>query len=392
MIVYFLFLILVVLLELYLVYVKKKNKETSFYVLRRKIELENFFLIVCFTLLFVLFIFRDYTVGTDLKNYLIRFLKIGETPFNELWDLSNHYSFEFGFTLLNKFIYMIFPSTFSFMVVSSFFTLIGFYHFINKFSKNKLLSFYIFFTFSMATNSMNTIRQYMAISLLLFSIDYLLSRDLKKYLIFVILATTIHSSSIIFVVLYPLINCLKFNVLDKKSIYLLLIFVAFFSLGGFEIIKYIMSFTSFAWYLNNLKGSGETMLVLLITIFIFLEYIYMNKSNGQIINTLMMMLGITILLNSVALHIGILERMMRTFIPAIIILIPNSFDYMNFKKNTICLIRIASHIFFLFYFIYIMLTPASSGNTNSYKFINPINLNTEIEHIYEEVYSGNLLN
>lgn len=391
MFIYFLFLILIIFFELFLVHQEKKGKQISICFFGKNIDLETFFLLICFSLLFILLVFRDYTVGTDLKNYLIRFIKIGETPFNELYDISNYYSFEFGFTLLNKIIYMIFPSTFSFMILSSLISLFGFYHFINKYSRNKLFSFYIFFTFSMATNSMNTIRQYMAISILLYSLDYLLNKDIKKYLLYIFLATSIHSSSIIFIVLYPLINRFKVNVINKKYVFLLLLFIAFFLFGGFELIKYLMSFTSFAWYLNNLNGSGETMLILLFSMYIYLLFAFINKETDQIINLSMIMLGITILLNAVAIHIGIIERLMRSFIPSIIVLIPNSIDCIDLRKHLISLGKIALHFCFALYFIYIMSSPASSGNTNLYKIENPIKLNNEIRQIYDESYSNDLI-
>lgn len=385
--IYIIFLITIFLLKLIMYFKKIDKNQILFKLFNKKIDVDTFFLMICFLFLLIILVFRDYTVGIDLKNYLIRFLKIGNTPFNELWSLSQEYSFEYGFTFFNKIAYLLYPNVFTFMIFSSIFSLIGFFHFINRYSNNKIFSFFIFFTFAMATNSMNTIRQYISISILLYSIDFIIEHDFRKFLIFVILATTIHSSSIAFIIVYPIQNILNLNILQKKYILILLFLVVFSFLFGYEIIKFLMKYTSFSWYLNNLTGSGETMLIVLMTFFVGLEFVYIsNKCNDNITNILMIMLGITILLNSLALHIGILERMMRTFIPAIIVLIPNSFYFIKTKSYILNSAKILVCSFFVFYFAYIMQSSSFSGGTNVYKFISPEKLNSDIQYIYETVY------
>jgi transmembrane protein EpsG len=78
--------------------------------------------------------------------------------------------------------------------------------FLYKYSVNYLLSVYIFFTSSCFLWLVNGIRQFLAVAFILFFVDWLKNRKTIPFLLVVLLAYTIHSSAILFVPVYFLVN------------------------------------------------------------------------------------------------------------------------------------------------------------------------------------------
>lgn len=341
----------------------------------------------CSIYYFIIFSFRNYTVGIDLKNYLIRYHAFATTPFKDIFSLADSYSFEYGFAILVKSLTYISDSAIIFMLATGIIITYGFYRFIKKYSEDVIFSFFTFFTFSMGTGAMNVVRQYLAIVLLLSSIEFIEKNKFVKFAILVLLASTIHSGSIIFIVLYPLVKITK---LDARFVISAIGGTIFFALFGDKLLNPIIRQTSFSWYIGR-AGSGESMLVfsLVLTMLMY----YLQKGDEEIVGRkkiwLDMML-LSIIFNAAALHLGLFERVMRFFYPAIIIMIPNTLnEYSSIKNISIKKwLKILLILFFVVFFYYIMCSGdgRSSGGTNPYEFMNISSFNQDSLELYNSWY------
>ncbi|MGN7941312.1 EpsG family protein [Virgibacillus sp. 6R] len=75
-----------------------------------------------------------------------------------------------------------------------------------KYSRNIEISLYVYITSGLFTVSMNGIRQFLAASIIFFSLKYLLKGEFKFYLIFVLIASTFHQSALILIPIYFIVR------------------------------------------------------------------------------------------------------------------------------------------------------------------------------------------
>lgn len=185
--------------------------------------------IIIISLLLFFSMFRGEKVGIDTINYLSKF-----NPHE--FDLSSsvQYDYEFTYLLFIKFIHAFNLSP---RLLIYFFSILTFF-FIVKASKRFNVSislvclFFVLFNFYIL--SLNIARQFTAASILLYAYSYLQYKDKRQFLffIFVLFATTIHFSSILFTAIY---------------------FVKYINLNKWVVVVFIILFFLLCtFYLNNL--------------------------------------------------------------------------------------------------------------------------------------------
>lgn len=144
---------------------------TSISIRRSKARKAKIFLFVEMLALCLISALRSSSVGTDMVTYIPRYEIIANSTWKELKALADSWNFEFGFVLFCKFVALFNPIDVQiFTVVTSIIFTIGFYLFIKEFSLLPQLSLLIFVAYGYWTNSFNTVRQYLAISLLLIAL------------------------------------------------------------------------------------------------------------------------------------------------------------------------------------------------------------------------------
>lgn len=138
--------------------------------------------------------------------------------------------------------------------------------FIYKYSDSVWLSVIVYIAFGFYFNSLHILRQYMALSIVLYSYDYLLSRNFVKFSLIVVIATFFHTSAALFILTY-------FVVRQKLSTPNLLIIFSVFTVIAFVGGQALMQILVFSEkyqqeYLNNTdtEGSGFSMLVLMMSL------------------------------------------------------------------------------------------------------------------------------
>ncbi len=217
--------------------------------------------------LFILSAFRAPTVGNDTFNYYKSYMTVSQETFFS----SSQSRLEIGYIFYMRLIALFGFSYFGFQVITSAFTLVSVSKFIYKYSSSIAFSFFIFMTSRMFFGSMNTSRQYLAMAILLFSVEFIRNRKFYKFSMLVLLATSIHFTAIVFFIVYPLS---KFK-LNARRTFLLIGIGIIGSILFDQIIRIFVSVTGrYAGYLEggyfNFEGNVAIYLSLIINLLYFL--------------------------------------------------------------------------------------------------------------------------
>ncbi|RIW36054.1 EpsG family protein [Bacillus salacetis] len=194
--------------------------------------------------LFILAGFRATTVGNDTLNYYTTFLSVSQ----ENLFSSTVSRLEIGYIFLMRIIGNLGLSYLGFQIITTAFIFLSIGRFIYKYSLNPALSVFVFVTSRMFFGTMNISRQYIAIAILLYSIDFLKKREFTKFFIIVFLASLFHSSALVFLILYP-IALVKLN---KKRIILFIGVGTILSIIFDNVIQLVINLTNkYQGYLDS---------------------------------------------------------------------------------------------------------------------------------------------
>ena len=136
-----------------------------------------------------------YNVGTDYMAYM------------DIYNMLYFDDVEWGYALINKILYnagLPFPAIF---ILVAFFQILLFLKGVEKIDA-KYLPYTVFFYFTTLYIflSLNGLRQCLAFSIFVYSINYIADKKLVKYALTILLASTIHKSALILFALYFIIN------------------------------------------------------------------------------------------------------------------------------------------------------------------------------------------
>lgn len=222
------------------------------------------FLNIAFLVLFLFLALRSENVGTDLLTYKNFFNYNASFKLSKLLQL-----FEPGYSLYSYFIYNLTGGNFRvFIIITAFLTLIGPYHFIKNYSKNYFLSVIAYICLNYYLFTFSGLRQSIAVSLLLFSIDYIKDKKLFKFLIINAIACSFHKSSMVFLPAYFLekLNMKRKYLPIALSVYMIIFFLR---------VTITECFTNLFYETYNLvetpKGGG-ILLVVYLCVYIFITY------------------------------------------------------------------------------------------------------------------------
>ncbi|TJX13963.1 EpsG family protein [Tissierella creatinini] len=213
----------------------------------------------CILMGFILFLItalRSISVGFDSEQYSRHYYLLHQMGFK---DIINIYKDELGFYFIIKTLTYI-SSNHQLM-----FTFIGAIYaffisrFIYKYSKDSMVSFIMLITMSYFAFSMTGLRQTIALSILLLSIDYIIGRKLSRFIILVFLGSLFHKSAIFFLPAY----FLKTKKISFKKIILYIISTPLVFLLRPLMINIVQKFI-YEGYLvdyNQLAGGWTTLFI-----------------------------------------------------------------------------------------------------------------------------------
>lgn len=188
-----------------------------------------------------------YEVGTDWSIY--------EEYFYAINNGTNKFK-EPIFNLLNRLIYLFSKDAQLLFVVVAALSLGFAFCAIYKQSKYIPFSILLYFLSTNYFNSLNQLRQSLAMSIFLFATQYIEKRDWKKYFFWMIVAVGIHMSAIVYIPLYFLYH---WKVSIKEHLLLFLAVLVGMPVLKVLIIK-IVSLTPYAWYFESMFGENDFLL------------------------------------------------------------------------------------------------------------------------------------
>lgn len=225
-----------------------------------------FFIGVCITF----FIGLRNETGTDSATY-ISFFKYQT---NTLWDWENidkGYS-EYGFYFLSVFVKSLINDVDFYFTVISLITVSFLFKSLKNYCLFPILGFLVYFSRFMLIRDMNQIRQALAIAIIIYAIRFLCENKKKTFIVFLLISTLMHYSSII---ILPFIWLYKIK-LSTKQCFKLIIITALLGVTLGTFLKKNLISTNNIVLLNyiNTNNLGITNPVILYQIILCLSFFY----------------------------------------------------------------------------------------------------------------------
>ena len=229
---------------------------------------------------------RKYTIGIDLElHYAKNFERIAILPWSEV---PSFIAYDPGFNILCKLISYISTDRQAFIVITSLivFGLVGRYIYIN--GKDVVLETFMFLVSFCYMMYMNIIAQAVAMAIFLFAMEFLKEKKYIKYVLAVLLASSIHVSAIILLLMIPL----SFLKVDRKNVLrftVILLFVLFAYNRVFDIFATIIP--EFGRYLEagNVHGQSTRLGIFALSLILIyvgcfaasIIFIYTSKASSE---------------------------------------------------------------------------------------------------------------
>jgi len=293
------------------------------------------FLLFTFGECFVIEGFRSFNVGSDTKAYLDIYSYISQIDFSNLFSMSSY--LEKGYMLLNKIISVVFYDPQWLFIITAVFICFSTARFIFKHSPNVLLSAILYLTLDMFFFNLTGIRQSLAIAILFFAYDFLLSRRFIIFALIVLAASAFHSSAIIFIAVYPLYNIR----IDAKKAFVIFVLGLVCFISFVEFSKIIFSlFPKYSDYAMTSLFGGEmksasiikTVLGFAVFIFSFSVFRILPKSeedNTRQFNILLWFALLWTVFQFVSVNAIILERVSLYFYAFSMVLLPLAISHIR---------------------------------------------------------------
>jgi hypothetical protein len=327
----------------------------------------NVYSLFSFMFLFLVIALRD-RVGRDYINYARAYIKVNSGNL----DVVTKDWLSIGYRILCKIVGIFGKENYRLMfAVVGFITLFFFYSAIKNMSKSAPLSLFLLISFCLYYQMFNQSRQMLAISITTFAFKYLLYKDKKqkfKFILFVGLATLIHTSAIVAFILFFLCNL---NINAKTiSFYILLTSIIYFS---FDFVRYILSFTRygqayFGWIQRDTSFEISSIynlvvrLLMIVICLLFSKSVVRRSSNTRGLYNAVL---ICTCLQIITLKSYLFSRLTTYFFIFYIFLIPEvlySICESSKKNSKVLVYSMAIILFFIYHMIYYFSSNGASGS------------------------------
>lgn len=290
---YIYFFVFLLIIILYPIYQRKYKK---------------MYLVLILGVITLLFCLRDFSVGTDTRNYI-------DIYNNNIAENINYIKKEFPsksllfseplFFLYCSFLQELGIDGRGFIVVTSIFMIGSMLQFIKKHSDNYLISLFTFVTLGVMPMMLSALRQSIALAIIFYAYTFLFERKSIQYFSLVFLAAGFHVSAYIMIPAYFILPIFRKR---KSSIVFLVSTIAgFFGVSFFSIIISKLELGKrFVGYLdNNVVRTNPLLIILYLAIglvYIFLNWGYYGegKKNSTINHYMFIlyMVGVSIIIVS----------------------------------------------------------------------------------------------
>lgn len=219
-------------------------------------------------------------VGTDFGTYYSTFIEIPNYSLSFIFGstYSDFIPFERGFSVLVWLIGIINKNPQFIIFITSLINVVFVVIALKKYSSNFPLSIYLYITSMVYFSAFNGIRQWIASVIIFIAFQYLVNRNIKRYLIFILIASTIHISSLIMIPVYFIVN---FKPFGKKIIIIAVIIaiVSVFLQPVLQDLELLASDTRYSGYMKVSEDDDGVNIfrVLVAAVPVIISFILYNK-------------------------------------------------------------------------------------------------------------------
>lgn len=302
--------------------------------------------------------FRAYSVGIDTQMYYIRYTRSAQYTF---FQMLFHYkelrygTSEIGYMCLECLVKQFgFDFRVMLFIVGVLF-ISSVLWFIYEFSENHIISILLFVCLGYMSYSMCFMRQFVALSFCLYSIQYIQKKKIKKFLIFVLVGALFHTSAVIFIPLYFVSSIELTKSIKRKG----LIVIALSNLFGGVLFSIVVRFARIDYARSALGGGMGMNLYLLVTALIALYFsdrlIAQSKENQLLI----WMAIISAIVFPIVMRVAAMHRTAYYYTIGSIALIPNLIRSISSKTHK--LIFLAFYIWIAIYYLFNVVGGSNNG-------------------------------
>lgn len=291
---------------------------------------------ISFVLIF-LFLALRYNFGNDYEKYLNRFIEIGSLGRIDFWE-----EFEPGWTLLNWLFQPL--GFFAMTAVLALFNCVIYYRFLVKHVPVSYYWFavflYIFYPDFMLVHS-SAMRQSIAITIFIFSLDYLYKKDAIRYFLCIGLASLFHFTALILIPVY-LLTFLNQKLSKIYCIIFVFIYVLLFIFGQYlsnYVIPLVGVFSEKYEFYQN-AGVVNTGFGFIYYSALLVLLLYFERFQHLKIALFFRIAIIGFLFMPLTLIIEMISRLGMYFAPATIIAYPNIIKVIKKPINKIILLTL----------------------------------------------------
>lgn len=334
--------------------------------------------------MFILTALRDINVGPDTINYYNTFYGISYS--DSVAEAIRNSRLESGYVILNYFISHLGMSYFAFQIIVSIFIYYSLIKFVTTYSLNIGLSYFLFWINLQAFGTMNQVRMRIAIMIVIRSTKYLISRDLIKFIITILIASQIHLSALIFLIMYPLSQ----KEINRKNMIIVIFISILVRIFFLPIMTYLTTTLNiYETYLTEVRleknrislvlGLAVNVLYLLFILFTdngnikkdrITKYSNLELSSDYNVSiyrisfwALVVMIGFSI----IGLTFNMVGRLMHFFSIYLLIIIPIGFDNIINENNKVVL-KYLMFLILTIQFIVIMIYRPEWYQVSNYQF------------------------
>lgn len=312
------------------------------YVKKEKYSIADFIAII----ILICFSGFRYGIGTDYTMYENMYLNM-DTISMSIFRTG------VGYYYLTYFLHLLIPNsaTVLFFIISAL-TNIYIYKFCKENSINPGLSVFLYITLGFYTTSFNIFRQMLSVAIVLYSYKFLNTNKYIKYVIFSILAISIHQSAIFVILLIVIFNKLWHKELNAKVMFIvgIIILISYNAVYIF-LLKHITSISVYSDSEEYSAGIGTYLQLIIYGILFFIvnlkrkQIIKTNENNLEYIN----LFNISYIIMMAGIKNTLFMRMANYLSIFIILLIPELYNIYNIKNKK--LEKICFYISCIIYFL-----------------------------------------
>ena len=269
-----------------------------------------------------------YNVCTDFKSYEILFENVDN------YDITNSV-FELGYLILNKITKLLINDSQVIFLITSLIVLILIVRTVYKYSSKLELSMYLFINLYFYYESLNIIRQYIAIAVMFYAVKYVYNRNFIKYILCILVASLFHTSAIFSFPIYFMYNFKLTNVKILKGLLVSMIILNLVQ-PVFNIISLFIP--RYSYYSGGeLFSTGTYRSIIIMGTIFFIAYIKRKTliQNDYKNNLYINVLFIAFMLSFMGLKSVLFIRIMVYFSIYSIMIIPNIVNTFDTKLKPI---------------------------------------------------------